>query len=296
MVFGRKKNKDEDALEADPELGDGVEVEPVTDDFSLTDSIPPPPPNGDMVEEKNEGDSSTLEDAASTEPKDDANGSLDDEKEAESIKRKKLILIAACIVSFFTLLGLAVSYGKKRKQSKNNAVAAVVGTDSPVFTSTATPTVATTENLVPDTAEVPPEFTPTADTAAPDVVDEEPDQGTSAPSDGTSSSGTLSGFEECTANEISVLTTCNENGAASANLSFCLVDEMNDQFWAFVSTPPLIPLAIQNDWAWMADGPVGYLPFLPEGTYEIGLFSNGSEIMEEYPLITSTEFVVSCDE
>mmetsp|Transcript_22326 Transcript_22326/g.53103 ORF Transcript_22326/g.53103 Transcript_22326/m.53103 type:complete len:325 (+) Transcript_22326:142-1116(+) len=323
MVFGRKKNQDENAVDADKDLefGDGIEVQPVNDDLSLTDSIPPPPPDGEMVQAKNEEDSKTLEEYPSTGPNDDANGSLEGKEYAESIKRKKLMLIAGCIVSFFILLGLAISYGKRRTQSRNNASAAagledgaldspiteIPVTDSPFLISTEPPTIPSPP--LPDTDNV---FVPETDPTVTVAGNEETasigvDQGTSAPSSGTSSSGTslgsmpgnmldnMPGFEECIANDITVLTSCNINGAASASMSFCLVDAITDQFWEFVYTPPQIELAIANDWGWMRDGSAKELAFLPEGTYEVGLFSNGNQAAATYPLITSREFVVNCD-
>ena len=78
--------------------------------------------------------------------------------------------------------------------------------------------------------------------------------------------------------------------------NFCLVEDVTDQFWEFVSTPPRVPLAVANDWAWLRDGASAEIAFLPEGIYEIGLFSNGEQNLQQYPLLSSTEFIIDCSQ
>jgi len=318
-MFGRKKKQEEDLVVEDAtsgqsnnlELANGDDVQ-LNDDLSLTDSIPPPPPTDDA---KNEEDSRTLEESPSTGANNEAEDSLDDKQEAESIKRKKLILISACIVSFFILLGLAIKYGKTRQQSKIRASSeagledgsfdsqftGIETEESGIFPTVPNPPTTADDNVVEQntTQEIP---TPT-DTTAVDVIDNEitltneVDQETSVPSIDPSSSGTSSGtslgFDDCVANEISVLTTCNNNRVAAVNMSFCLIDEMSDQFWEFVSTPPQIAQVIANNWGFMRDGAITEL-VLPQGDYEVGIFSNGDQNLNRYPLVTSTQFVVRC--
>lgn len=283
MVFGRKKKQEEDVLadetlnqDKDLDLPYGNEDE-LNDDLSTTGSVPPPPPTGTVTEATNEKksqeDSRTLQESPSV------CDSIDEKKEAELIKRKKLLLIAGCIISFFTLLGLSIKYGKLRNASKANALADGFMV-SPITNSSDFLAIITS----------PPGSDPTEEIAATNTASTTGvDQQTPVPGIDPSIGGA-----GCVANEVSVVTTCNTNRVAAATMSFCLVDEVSDQFWAWVRFPERTPEIVATNWGWMEEGTEAELPRLPEGNYEIGLFSNGGEVLDEYPLITSTKFVVSC--
>jgi len=276
MVFGRKKKQEEDAIEdetlnqdKDLDLAYGNEDE-LNDDLSTTGSVPPPPPTGTVTEATNEKNSQ--EDSRTHQESPSVCDSIEEKKEAELIKRKKLLLIAGCIISFFTLLGLAIKYGKVRNASKANAL--VDGSMvSPITNSSNFVAIITS----PSASDAMEEIAATNTASITGVVQQTP-----VPS------------AECVANEVSVVTTCNNNRVAAATMSFCLVDEVSDQFWAWVRFPQRTPQSVATNWGWMGEGAEAELPRLPEGIYEIGLFSNGEEVLDEYPLITSTKFVVSC--
>jgi hypothetical protein len=279
-IFGRKKKQEQEVVEAEtPNQDEDLAVaygnvkESNDDDLSIADSVPPPPPSGDVKRDNlSKEDSQTLEDA-----NDDSDDSIDEKKEAELIKRKKLLLIASCIISFFILLGLAIKYGTSRNENENNALTA--GWDEIEFaSSTSSPTLPITEIKI---MTEPPQV---VETVAPSIG------GTGV---GSASVTAITLFADCVANEISVLTECNPNGVAATSLGFCMIDDLSDQFWAWVSTPPRTLQVVSNDWGWMRTGGEAEF-FLPEGRYEIGLFSNGTEELDEYPLITSQEFLVDC--
>ena len=283
MVFGRKKQEQEvvedGAANQDTDLavayGNGDEVD---DDLSLTDSVPPPPPAGKMNSTKS-GDLSQ-DDSPTESPS--ADGSVDEKKEAAQIKRKKLLLIAGCIISFFVLLGLAIKYGQIRNQSAANE-SLTVGLES--------------ESLESPPVETTPVETTPSETLAPIILVNE----TAAPSANVSEVGTVEyiPFSECVANEISVLsTTCTDANVARATVlfNFCLVDDLADQFWEFIRTPRRLPQRIANNWKWLRAGEVAEISSLLEGEYEIGLFSNGEEQLQEYPLLNSTTFIVDCSQ
>lgn len=262
MVFGRKKKQEQEIVEdAAPNQEEDLavaygNVEEANDELSVTDSIPPPPPAGEKTEDSSQEDSPTESPSAN----DEADDSVDEKKEVTQIKRKKLLLIATCVVTFFILLGLAIKYGQVQKQSTANEAAAL---DSPAIT-----------------------VTEPSDTS---LVDE----GTPAPSTNATDAVTVAA---CVANDITVLTTCDDEGAI-VTFDFCLIDDMADQFWEWVSTPQRTTQVVTNEWAWLRDGLVAEFAFpLADGTYEIGLFSNGEEQLREYPLLNSTVFTVDCSE
>jgi len=100
---------------------------------------------------------------------------------------------------------------------------------------------------------------------------------------------------ECITDEISVSSSC-ENGVTSASINICLFDNISDQYWAWVDTPREYAPFVARDWGWLRDGTKREMSGLPEGTYVLGLYSNGEETLDEYPLITSTEFTITCSE
>jgi len=283
MVFGRKKKQEELTLNQDKDLEPGNEDE-LNDDLSTTDSVPPPPPTGIVTATKNEkisqNDSRTLEESPSVGANADADdSSMDKEKEAKLIKRNKLLLIGACVISFFIFLAMAIAYGTSRNQSDGSDVSVTSGIEeaslSPITNIIEVPTMISEIEVIQD-----------VDSATDIAVIMDVDQQTAAP--------TIE-IDGCVLNEISVVTTCQNNGAASAIMSFCLVDEVSDQFWAWVSTPPRTAQIVANDWGWIRDGTEKELASIPVGRYEIGLFSNGEEILNQYPVLTSIEFTVNCE-
>jgi hypothetical protein len=314
MVFGRKKDQEHEGVEIEEKalnmdqdqdqdlaLAYGNEDE-VNDDMSAADSIPPPPPAGDVIETKKEDDSRTLEESPSIGANENFEGSIDEKKEAELIKRKKLLLIAGCIISFFILLGLSIKYGKSRNRSGVNAILANGAEESslsaPIPDSEPEPVSASSNVVDENDATQDIAFTNnTTTTTGTAFLDPE----TSAPSVSSSTEGTSivssdgsSAFADCVANEVSVSTTCNNNGFASASMSFCLVDDLSDQFWEWVNTPPGTALGLANRWGYLRDNAEAEIPFLPEGTYEVGIYSSGDLMLNQYPLITSFQFIVSC--
>lgn len=272
-MFGKKKKQEvvEDVADNEEDLavayGMGDQLN--DDTLSEADSVPPPPPDEAVIDTKieNLSQEDTMEDSPSVGPADDID-ELEKDKYAEQIKRKKLALIVSCIVSFIILLGLAIALGVRGRTRSNNA------------------------SLVDEELEF--ESSTTSGTATPTTLEIEPVVAleTEAPSTGTT---VFDPFAGCVANEISVLTTCAEGGGgASVNMTFCLVDELTDQFWAWVNTPPRTAPIIANDWGWMRDGGEAELPFLGEGRYEVGLFSDGEMNFVNYPLINSTQFIINC--
>jgi len=272
MVFGRKKKQEQDIAEdaaTNPEEDLAVAygtVDEVKDDVSLTESIPPPPPAGEVSATKNEDQSQeeSPTESPSVGANDEPDDLVDEKTEAKQIKCKKLLLIVSFVVSFCVLLGLAIKYGQVRSQSSANEIV-IAESDSAeaVSVSTPFPTLADVETAAPTNATVVEELGP---------------------------------FSGCIANDVSVITTCDDGGAV-VSFEFCLIDEMTDQFWEWVSTPQRTPQIIANDWGWLRDGEVAEFPFvLADGTYEIGLFSNGEEQLREYPLLNSTVFTVDCTE
>ena len=286
-IFGRKKKQEQEVAEAEtPNHDEDLAVaygnvnESNDDDLSLADSVPPPPPSGDVKGGNlSKEDSQTLEDG-----NDDSFDSMDEKKEAGLIKRKKLLLIASCVISFFILLGLAIKYGMSRNQTENNALAA--GLDE--IESATTLPIAESEIVTEPPQVIPPVIATVAPSTGATVV-----VTSNVTSDVTSNVTAINLFADCVANEISVLIECNPNGVAATTFGFCMVDDLSDQFWAWQRTPPRTLPVVANDWDWMRNG--GEAEFvLPQGRYEIGLFSNGTQQLDEYPLITSQEFLVNC--
>jgi len=313
-VFGRKKEQEQEGVEIDEKalnmdqdqdqdlaLAYGNEDE-VNDDMSTADSIPPPPPAGNVIDTKKEDDSRTLEESPSIGANENFEGSIDEKKEAGLIKRKKLLLIAGCIISFFILLGLSIKYGKSRNRSGGNVTLANGALESslssPIPDSEPEP-VSTSSNIVDEndaTQDVASTTNTTTITGTDFLNPETSPPSVSSSTEGTSivSSDGLSAFADCVANQISVSTTCNNNGRASASMRFCLVDDLSDQFWEWVNTPPGTALGLANRWGYLRDNAEAEIPFLPEGTYEVGIYSSGDLVLNRYPLITSFQFIVNC--
>lgn len=258
----------------------------------------------------------------------DLKSSTEEEKEEDPNNRKKIVLILLCAASFFVLLGLSIKYGMSRNQSKNGASLNSVeenanengSFDSPIMED---PTTATEEvvgeeytpeeemGAITNTAEVEVDTTPTEGVDQVPAVAEQtlaPSNDntqigtlivsnieTTVPSDANSNEVTSQGlFKDCIADEISVATGCDENGVTFVGMDFCLANDVSDEFWAWIDTPQSYAQFVISDWEWLRDGAEREDFGLPEGTYVLGLFSNGQQVLTEYPLITSTEFTISC--
>jgi len=121
---------------------------------------------------------------------------------------------------------------------------------------------------------------------------------------------------ECTVDQILASSYC-ENGIASTSIFMCLGTgtPLSDHFWAWSDVPPAYEPYQDRDWGWLADAAAqvqernsygGQLyntsprmmnrevKGLPNGRYVLGLYSNGVEVRDEYPLLASSEFVISC--
>jgi len=125
--------------------------------------------------------------------------------------------------------------------------------------------------------------------------------------------------DECAITQIVASSHC-ENGIASTSIFMCLgIDTpLSDQFWAWSEVPVAYKPYQERDWGWLADALAQFqernhyggqqysaasprtvnreVTGLPNGRYVLGLYANGGEIREEYPLLVSSEFVISCGE
>jgi len=99
---------------------------------------------------------------------------------------------------------------------------------------------------------------------------------------------------ECVDDEIFASSSC-ENGVTSASISMCIAEEISDQFWAWIEIPQAAAPFQERDWGWIREGTDREITGLPEGRYVLGLYSNGGEVMNEYPLIASSEFIIMCN-
>jgi len=99
---------------------------------------------------------------------------------------------------------------------------------------------------------------------------------------------------ECFVDQIFASSGC-DNGVASASISMCIVEEISDQFWAWIEIPQAYAPFRERDWGWVRDGTDREITGLPEGRYVLGLYSNGGDFMNEYPLIASSEFIIMCN-
>lgn len=309
MVFGRKKKQDRevvvetDTQDDDLALAYGTnDVDGTKGDESVDESVAPPPP------EKNVNDSMTVDNSLGN---DVGLSMMSDEAEAKKTdpnKRNKLILILIFATSFFVLLGLTIKFGKSRNGTKMNE-------------SVTTPVdeVATVEPPIVETkAPVIEEAPPAEEVTALDedieaiavednfVEEEEDPLATVAPTDRGSSEGTDNGTEDgtedgteeetgrvCIENDIQVLAGC-DFGQTSVAVDFCFVDDVTDVFWEWIDYPGAFAQFAENNWGWLDEGFRQDYSGVPEGTYVIGLFANGREVLPQYPLITEREFTVVC--
>ena len=328
-LFGRKK-KEEDVVE---EAQDDNELNLAygnDDDCSTEgDSLPPPPPGtGSTKQNLSLNDSHTVEDSPSADEandvgdsmlSDDPNSSMDEkDKDQDSSRRNKMLLIFASIATFCILLGLAIKLGLDSKELQNrssanasdldgtDADAANDGSsfDSPIAGGDAEEDVFTTSDTIPPveielevvTTPIVPtvgELTqvPTIDSSV--VVT---DAATGGATDaGTDDDGLTDDFAvtECAVDEISASSSC-DNGVSSTSIRMCIADETSDQFWAWIETPEAYAPIQFRDWGWVREGQDREVLGLPEGNYVLGLYSNGNEDMDEYPLIASSEFTILC--
>lgn len=280
------------------------------DDSSTGESVPPPPPNANEM--KSGQDPGTLQDSdgASHAAMSDLDDDDDDpikpralDWDWDSVELKKLLLIVATVVSFIVLLGLSIAYGvgKNKPETVTDASlaaesSAVGSFDLPMTKAPVSATAAPTDPIENEVEEVKEEENPEdtdgeADTPPADIVVGGGDE-TVAPT--STDSVFVDPQAACTEDGITVLAGC-ENGVTYASMNYCLMGEVTDQFWEFVRTPPGTAPMVANDWGWIRDETSSEMPFLPEGTFEIGLFSNGEQNLNQYPLITSTEFTISCN-
>jgi len=104
--------------------------------------------------------------------------------------------------------------------------------------------------------------------------------------------------DACTVDQIVASSHC-ENGVASTSVYMCLGREtpLRDQFWAWSVVPQAYARYQDRDWGWVQDAPSRdrEITGLPNGQYVLGLYADGSgPIKPDYPLLSSTEFVVAC--
>jgi len=357
MVFGRKK-KELEVVE-EPQDDNQLDLE-VNDDFSSEDgdSVPPPPPGAATKQNLLIDDSHTIEDSPSIEANDvgismlsdpDPNSSIEEKKEPDSNRHKKMFIFFSVFVSFIILLGLAIKYGSYHKQSKSSASSGLDDMDvggssnSPILddeeedVTLSIPEIPVVQTVVQETIEdVGPNITeqkgtsigvdtipgnstdsektvvPTTDSAV-DITEVattigSPDGTADVKSDGTSDA-TTPNFDivttsnddideftetECVVDQIFATSSC-ENEVASVSISMCIAEETSDQFWAWIEIPQAYAPFQERDWGWVRDGTDTEITGIPEGRYVLGLYSNGGEVMNEYPLMTSSEFIIICN-
>jgi hypothetical protein len=361
-LFGRKK-KEADVVE-EAQDDNQLNLAYGNDDDCSTegDSLPPPPPGaGSTKQNLSLNDSHTVEDSPSADEANDIgvsmlsdpDSSMDEKnKDQDSSRRKKMMLIFASIATFCILLGLAIKLGLDSKELKSlssanaseldgtDAGAANDGSsfDSPIAGGDAEEDIFTTSDTIPPVEDIPEEdipeediFTtsntippvedttaiepevdttpistvgestqvPTIDSSA-DVTDAATTDVTGVVTGGVTDAGTgdddlTDDFvaTECAVDEIIASSSC-DNGVPSASIRMCIADETSDQFWAWIETPEAYAPFQVRDWGWVRDGTDREISGLPEGNYVLGLYSNGDEFMDEYPLIASSEFTILC--
>lgn len=290
MVFGRKKKQDRevdietDMQEDDLALAYGTsDVDGAKGDESEDESVPPPPP------EKNVNDSMTVDNSVGNDVgvsmmSDEAEG-----KKTDPNKRNKLILILIFATSFFVLLGLTIKFGKSRNGTKMNESVTTPPVDEvPTVEPPVVETKAPVIEEVPPFEEVAPLDEDIEAIAVEDNFEEEEEDPlvTVAPS---------SNFTDnvCIENNIEVLAGCDFEGT-SVVVDFCFVDDITDVFWEWIDYPNAFAQFAENNWGWLDEGLRQDYSGVPEGTYVIGLFANGRDMLTQYPLITEREFTVAC--
>mmetsp|Transcript_5180 Transcript_5180/g.15079 ORF Transcript_5180/g.15079 Transcript_5180/m.15079 type:complete len:310 (+) Transcript_5180:157-1086(+) len=309
MVFGRKKKEKEAEVEQENDLAltyGAPEVDGENDD---AESVPPPPPNADAKDGQEESLTDDGESVEANEYKYESTAGDDDEKEEDPHARKKLAVIACCVLSFIIFLSLSINLGVVRKQSKNAASLSEANSqenssvESPIAEVTSSPT-----ELVEDvTLEPILELTvdPTLDPSGDLVVDIEPpseeevDVGSFAPSAGGTQGFTPDDTEwgtseidvSCPGGDVISVTSSCQNGAGFAELTFC--SSIDSQFWEWIIfpetyTPP------GRGWGWVTEIATREFADLPNGSYTMTVFGNGDQDLAQYPTVSSTEFTISC--
>lgn len=311
MVFGRKKKETTPAEgENDLALAAGA-----PDDASSTgDSVPPPPPEAFAggkqntesiaVADDDDGDGESIEADQYVVTMPQASGLADEAKEGKDDPDfyKKLGVILLCISTFFVLLGVSIKYGVSRNQRAENSIGDPLLVESgPAEEGTSEPPRTVDQQSVP-WEDTPSDPTGTNTTGVGVDAETAPGAGekTVVPSQVGTTGGTLPApnpFAGCTADGIVLEATC-VDGASLVSMDFCLANGggATDEFWAWVETPDAYARFVETDWGWLRDEASREVEGLPGGTYVIGLFSDGRQLLPEYPLLVSQEFTVSCAE
>jgi hypothetical protein len=154
----------------------------------------------------------------------------------------------------------------------------------------------------PSNTEAPSETEGPSETETP--TDTEEPSSTEAPSETEQPSSTEepSSVSSCDVIGIVAETECIDGTTPTVSLTMCIsvADDdgavvVTDQFWEWIDTPVEHQDAASNwDWGWLRDGTEFTRTDLPMGSYTIGIFANGSQNADQYPLITSTGFTLSC--
>mmetsp|Transcript_673 Transcript_673/g.815 ORF Transcript_673/g.815 Transcript_673/m.815 type:complete len:430 (-) Transcript_673:121-1410(-) len=105
--------------------------------------------------------------------------------------------------------------------------------------------------------------------------------------------------DACTVDQITASSHC-ENGIASTSIFMCLGRDtrLNDQFWAWSEVPLAYQAYQDRDWGWLGDYDASRnreITGLPNGRYVLGLYADGNgPVLEQYPLLASSEFTIAC--
>mmetsp|Transcript_16849 Transcript_16849/g.38634 ORF Transcript_16849/g.38634 Transcript_16849/m.38634 type:complete len:311 (+) Transcript_16849:162-1094(+) len=310
MVFGRKKKETEAEVEQENDLALAYGAPEVDGENDDAESVPPPPPNADAKDGQEESLTDDGESVEANEYKYASTAGDDDEKEEDPHARKKLAVIACCVLSFIIFLSLSINLGVVRKQSKNVASLSEANSqengsvESPIAEVTQSPTELEAEFTLEPTLEltVDPTLYATGDFAVVDVEppsEEEVDVGTVAPSAGGTQGFTPDDSEwgtseidvSCSGGDVISVTSSCQNGAGFAELTFCSF--IDSQFWEWIVfpetyTPP------GRGWGWMTEIATRQFADLPNGSYSMSVFGNGDQDLAQYPTVSSTEFTISC--
>jgi hypothetical protein len=220
----------------------------------------------------------------SIETNDLGHGSFQDRGKAARTKtrQKKAMLMVLCGISFAVLVGLAVVLG--RRQAGNSSNSSLSADDS---AGTQPPVVVVGETEPPVDGNFVP---PVTNTTTPN----EP-ASTESPNDTEESTGTVAEPTfTCEFDGVDAEVNC-VNGTATVTVTICVADEVTDQFWEWIDTPDEHQEAAStSDWGWLSAGFEFSKSDLPSGSYTIGIFADGEQELDEYPLLASTEFTNVC--
>lgn len=277
------------------------------------ESVPPPPPTADAKDGQEESLTDDGESVEANEYKYESTAGDDDEKEEDPHARKKLAVIACCVLSFIIFLSLSINLGVVRKQSKNAASLSEANSqenssvESPIAEVTSSPTELVEDGTLEPILEltVDPTLDPTLDPSGDLVVDIEPpseeevDVGSFAPSaggtQGFTPDDTVWGTSEigvsCSGGDVISVTSSCQNGVGFAELTFC--SSIDSQFWEWIIfpetyTPP------GRGWGWVTEIATREFADLPNGSYTMTVFGNGDQDLAQYPTVSSAEFTISC--